>query len=258
MSVFNGFNYTETALVNAILERLYFFYSNTVLFHKLYAAFAVAGFIMNALEVGFLCHKGKQRTTFDLVILSLSVSDLLISMAFVVQSGCLLINRYFFQKMPKFIYFTLACSFLSSHLHAMFIAVNRLCAVVFPFKVKRVFSRCHCVIGLSFIWTTSIGISLAMTFNSSKQVNNPKSRLVTSCIIISSVALLVMLYSCLLIVVKRRSAIPCPKKSSIKSEGYRLFICIDVGLPFLHTSTSNLLTTPFERKILHHQVFVFV
>ncbi len=180
-----------------------------------YIAIGLAGIIANMLQIGCICHKGKKRTTFDLVLLSHCVSDV------VVLVPTLLANTIMLFTMTTLVLKILVTAALSTYFsvfsslfHGIFIALQRICAVVVPFKVKRLFSTRRCLISIFFIWLSSIGLPFATVFALRATNGNHISITGLGYSIILSTACLIFLYSILLFLIKRRPAISCSSRAN--------------------------------------------
>ncbi len=168
------------------------------LFQKLGLTLGGAGFVVNAVEIGCICHKGKQRTTFDLVLLSLSISDLLVSSSFSIMYFAMLYLESWLMLATYFFGVPGLLSTFSSIFHAIFIGIQRICAVAFPLKVNRILGKFRCIVVIVLLWIASIGITLALILFPGvySHAMGPS--------VLTSVILLILLYSCLLCIIKRK------------------------------------------------------
>ncbi len=109
--------------------------------------------------------KNRNKTPFGLVLLSLNIADLLASVV-----TCLMGTVYFlilfmvidlvlFKTLMEAVRIFLALSVTSSFTHIGFIAVQRVIAVAFPFKVKQILTKSRCCIILVLLWIVSLALA---------------------------------------------------------------------------------------------------
>ena len=124
------------------------------------------GLILNICEIASLILAKRTRLTFDITLLSLSISDLLL--ALVTALHVIL----FFSIPPlatprwwywKFFIVFINLSNLSSALHMMFIAVQRLIAVLYPLKASAWITRKRGVVTIFVLWLASVVASVPMS-----------------------------------------------------------------------------------------------
>ncbi len=108
--------------------------------------------------------KDRRDSVFRLSLISLNVADLLSSVSFVLRGNDLI----FSQGIERLIFASILFSLTSSFCHVLFLAIQRLIAVVFPFKVKRILTRSRCYIFLSVMWVVSVASSFLFYFASGK------------------------------------------------------------------------------------------
>ena len=112
------------------------------------------GILLNGSEVIILLYEKRTKVPFDISLLSLAFSDLIVSfclIAYFLQLPDL------FEQIFRHLIFTLG--FLSA-LHLMFIAIQRLIAVRLPFKAAILLTRKRCFIVVASLWIASLTISL--------------------------------------------------------------------------------------------------
>ena len=124
-------------------------------------ALGILGIILNAVQIRMITRKRKTRQPFQITLLSLSVADLLIAIT-LLTSGVdyLLISLniahfkgWFYLVQLSFYGFSL----LSSMLHVSFIALQRLLAVLYPLRIKRILTGRRCLIAIAVIWVLCSG-----------------------------------------------------------------------------------------------------
>ncbi len=116
--------------------------------------------------------KNWKESAFGSTLLSFNIADLLASIA-----TCLLgIKSFMFiHKMIDSALFTslripvviaLIFSITSSITHVALIAVQRVIAVAYPFRVRQILTKKRCYITLSFVWVISIALAIIVPFAS--------------------------------------------------------------------------------------------
>ena len=125
------------------------------------------GIITNILQI-VLAFIGRKKTSlYDTTLISLSVADI-ISGAMSVIYGCrkLLVQKGIHVDVLVLRYAWTGCYFstASSFMHVIFIAVQRLCAVIYPTKFNKIFTKPHAVLAMVTIWVISAGFALLSEF----------------------------------------------------------------------------------------------
>ena len=123
------------------------------------------GIILNICEIVSLVHTKRTKLVFDITLLSLSLSDLLLS---IVTTSHVIVHLSLpiFAKSEFYLNFFIVwiySSNLSSALHMMFIAIQRLIAVLYPFKVSIWITRKRAIITIFVLWLTSTGASVPLS-----------------------------------------------------------------------------------------------
>ncbi len=128
-------------------------------------------FFANFMQLFFICHDKKQRNSvFGIILLSLCVADLIVSIVlFNIGMNNLLklflvIDWTLYNKLKLASDIAIIFSVASSLCHIVFIAVLRVLALVFPFKIKQIITKLRCKIILVFLWLFSIGFMLIRHF----------------------------------------------------------------------------------------------
>ena len=118
--------------------------------------------ILNIAEIIFIVRiKGRMRI-YEIILLSLSVSDCLLGLSKAVIGSIFLSDSW----KPKddlletaliaYMFFILA-----SILHLIFIAVDRVMIVLIPFQYETIFTRKRLKIGIALLWMLAFGISIS-------------------------------------------------------------------------------------------------
>ena len=122
-----------------------------------YTICGLFGLIANSALLLKLYRKRKESTVFNRTLASLSISNIISDICFLV-SGCIFVYHFIFQKalVDKIIVYVLEnanrFAMCVSFSHIIFITIQRLAAISFPFRFRRVFTtRVVCII-LVLIW----------------------------------------------------------------------------------------------------------
>ncbi len=157
---------------------------------SIFAVSGVLGFIANIIQVVFICQDKKQtRSVFGITLLSLSISDLFVSIVLLYRGIIRFLTLFLVIELSRYSIFgnptnlAIIFSFSSSFFHVVYIAVLRAVAVVHPLKIKQIFTQLRCKIIIALLWVLSISLAFIAYF-----ITGP-----------SLVAYLAMITSCLLI-----------------------------------------------------------
>ena len=123
------------------------------------------GTALNFCEIASLLHTRRTKLPFDITLISLAISDLIVAIVMLIFD--IVVHRVInlaTLKVHERLYvnvFTLSifASSLSSALHMWFIAIQRLIAVLYPFKVSIWMTRKRSIITLLLIWAPSISLT---------------------------------------------------------------------------------------------------
>ena len=125
------------------------------------------GATLNFREIASLIRAKRIKLPFDLTLISLAISDLLLSF----MSMVLIIVNHSLQNMTNLKLYKrlfIICSHLpavSSSLHICFIAIQRLIAVLYPLKVSIWITRKRSVITLLMLWLVSTAVSVPLSMD---------------------------------------------------------------------------------------------
>ena len=132
---------------------------------SLIIAISIIVIILNVLWLYSLLRKHGEKSVFEITLLSLAMGDLILALSQVAM-GSLDILR-FKDKSTKttdaafgYIGHISSTALNSSFLHIVFIAGQRFIATLYPFQMKRVFTRNICAFELTGIWLVSIIITV--------------------------------------------------------------------------------------------------
>ena len=123
------------------------------------------GIALNCCEIASLLHARRTKLPFDITLISLAMSDLMLAIAMLIFGIvlCSVLNLATL-KVHRGLYvnvFTLSifASSLSAALHMWFIAIQRLIAVLYPFNVSIWMTRKRSIITVLQIWVLSISVT---------------------------------------------------------------------------------------------------
>ena len=115
------------------------------------------GIVLNSCEIASLIYAKRTTLPFDITIISLAMSDLMLVLTSLVLSSFIyyvpnwIASEWYYMA---FAYSTYS-SFSSSALHMLFIAMQRLIAVLYPLKTSIWITRRRSIITLSLLWLAS-------------------------------------------------------------------------------------------------------
>ena len=139
----------------------------------LWLACGIIGLFLNTLEFVLLIRKKKFVTHFGLNLLSLSLADTLACLSYCLYS-CVMISIYAgfssansatFQAraVSQILIFS---SITTSFIHIVLIALQRLCAVLFPISYSRKYTLSNCIALLIFAWIIGIVYCVSYIYSS--------------------------------------------------------------------------------------------
>eukprot|EP00795_Rhopilema_esculentum_P008362 gene8362-14333_t len=120
------------------------------------------GVIANTLLIAALYKERKLKRPFQMTILSLTVADLLNCIWLTVAGATFPpVTHKMFPVYHQIFSSLIAFSLITSLLHLMFVSLQRLVAVLLPFRSKHLITSQRCAIVLALIWlTTAIVVAL--------------------------------------------------------------------------------------------------
>ena len=126
------------------------------------------GIVLNFCEIASLVHARRTKLPFDIALISLAVSDLLLAMASpVLGISISMIPRLVASEwFSKAITFCIQSSSFSSALHMLFIAFQRLVAVCYPLKASIWITRKRSIMTVLLLWLVSgaVAVPASMDF----------------------------------------------------------------------------------------------
>ena len=120
------------------------------------------GIVFNFCEIASLVHAKKTKLPFDITLISLAVSDLLLAITSLVLGISISVIPHLAASdwYSKVITFCIQSSSFSSALHILFIAFQRLVAVVHPLKISIWITRKRSIVTVLLLWLTSAVVSV--------------------------------------------------------------------------------------------------
>ena len=165
---------------------------------RCWLAFGSTGLILNFIELFVLISKKKHHSVFGITVLSLCAADILACLSFTF-GGSVRIAKYSgrlpvkilpnttFYKIWKATNVFVVASVSASTLHIVVIAIQRLCSVFLPLKIRSVFTIKRCIAVLVAVWVFSITGGLLVHFSGYALV------LGISCYLIATFAIIIAL-----------------------------------------------------------------
>lgn len=118
---------------------------------------ACLGLVANLLQTVFCITRKRYRTNFDMSLMSMSIADIISCVIFALFGMAEIMYSLPFAKvMTVSLNFTVITMFT----HIIFIAVQRLLAVIYPLRIKWILRRSRFYILLTFTWVTACGYGL--------------------------------------------------------------------------------------------------
>ena len=130
--------------------------------------FSLLAIILNLAQIALMIYKKKTKVPFEKTLLSLALADFLVS-----TSQCLFFALIYLQfrgffTIPLAVVGVLASlvgfSIYSSLFHSIFIAVQRIYAVLLPIKFRIHFTLEVCLVSLVIIWVVSLTLSVLVIY----------------------------------------------------------------------------------------------
>ena len=127
----------------------------------------ILGVALNACQIVSLVYTKRTKLPFDITLISLAASDLLFAATSVLST---IIPFFIPSTLTWTWYFKLSVlciytSSLSSALHMVFIAIQRLIAVLYPLKLAIWMTRRRCIKITCFLWLVSIAVSAPVSIH---------------------------------------------------------------------------------------------
>ena len=120
------------------------------------------GIALNSCEIASLLHARRTELPFDIALVSLALSNLLLALTTLVL-GTIIYVRPILMKLKMYsntFIFCIYSSSLSSAFHLLFIAIQRLIAVLYPLKASIWITRKHSIITVLLLWLASVVVAV--------------------------------------------------------------------------------------------------
>ena len=124
-------------------------------------ATAVLIAILNVVEISLIIKIKRKKKIYEIILVSLSVSDCMFGLSNVIVSSIYLSNSCKYDDLIETAYVSYAFFVLTSIFHLIFIAVDRVMIVLKPFQYKNLFTTNRLKIGIAVLWILAfiIGVS---------------------------------------------------------------------------------------------------
>lgn len=159
-----GLSSTTATLLNITsTKQLHLLDVNWYYSSRFWLAFGVAGFLFNILELVVIIRQKKYKAVFGLSLTSLCIADIIGSLTLSLAGGLRLISYPGRETFPIYQNTVLATGWKVGHgslqfsvgtsfIHIVYIAIQRLFAVILPLKFKAHFTYARCAAGIIIIW----------------------------------------------------------------------------------------------------------
>ena len=117
--------------------------------------------ILNVVEISLIIKIKRKKRIYEIILVSLSVSDCMFGLSNVIVSSIYLSNSCKYDDLIETAYVSYAFFVLTSIFHLIFIAVDRVMIVLKPFQYKIIFTAKRLKIGIALLWILAfiIGVS---------------------------------------------------------------------------------------------------
>ena len=129
-------------------------------------AFGLLGLAANIVQFVFTMRAKKDYTSFDITVLSLNVADTVSSLFFTSYGlARILVNqRVIGMKFLIYLAYGLNFSVVASFNHIIFIAFQRMFAVIFPLSIRSIITSLRFKASLTFMWLAAIAYAVTCAF----------------------------------------------------------------------------------------------
>ena len=116
--------------------------------------------ILNIVEIAMIGKIRRKKRIYEIILLSLSVSDCMFGLSNVVVSSIYLSNTNSYGELLETAYTSYAFFILTSIFHLIYIAVDRVMIVLKPLQYKSVFTSKRQKIGITILWILAFVIGV--------------------------------------------------------------------------------------------------
>ena len=220
--------------------------SGVILDASIQMTLGIAGIILNMLQLIILLRK--QRRPFESTLLSLSIADLLVSVCLILNSVLNLLREHdvdfdlsdiIYRSLRHAIYcFAITLALL----HIIFIALQRLIAVMFPFRVHELFSKRRCCFFLAVMWVGSLGFLTWSVWAFTKDPDDDVPLIAFSYVMFLAEACLIPLYAAVCCLVVRRGGMAANASTDSRNHSVILYSVIITAFFVVMTFPLGVLT----------------
>ena len=204
-----------------------------------YTACGLIGFAANSAVLVKLYQKRKENTVFNKTLASLSTTNTISDICFLV-SGCMFIYHFVSNQISieninilNVLQYVNRYATCISFLHVVFITVQRLAAITFPFRFKRLFTTKVVYVIIILIWIT--GIAIVSIYHFALTVDgDPDAALSYSIVITGAIMFFSYAWIFYLLVKRGRVSKQLTNNNSTRSDANNLKIFVNsLGLTLL-------------------------
>ena len=116
--------------------------------------------ILNTVEIAMIGKIRLKKRIYEIILLSLSVSDCMFGLSNVVVSSIYLSNTNSYGELLETAYISYAFFILTSIFHLIYIAVDRVMIVLKPLQYKSIFTSKRQKIGIAILWILAFVIGV--------------------------------------------------------------------------------------------------
>ena len=116
--------------------------------------------ILNIVEIAMIGKIRRKKRIYEIILLSLSVSDCMFGLSNVVVSSIYLSNTNSYGELLETAYTSYAFFILTSIFHLIYIAVDRVMIVLKPLQYKSIFTSKRQKIGIAILWILAFVIGV--------------------------------------------------------------------------------------------------
>ena len=116
--------------------------------------------ILNIVEIAMIGKIRRKKRIYEIILLSLSVSDCMFGLSNVVVSSIYLSNTNSYGELLETAYISYAFFILTSIFHLIYIAVDRVMIVLKPLQYKSIFTSKRQKIGIAILWILAFVIGV--------------------------------------------------------------------------------------------------
>ena len=131
-------------------------------------AFGLLGLIANVIQLVFTIRLKKDFTLFDTTVFSLNIADMVSSIFFAFYGLARILCNYHVIGINFLTYlaFGLNFSVVAAFNHIIFIALQRMFAVIFPMNVRSIMTSLRFKVCLTLMWLSAIAYAIVCAFES--------------------------------------------------------------------------------------------